>query len=692
MRYWVYGSDWGKRISYLLVMSLLLPLLVMALPAKHAMAQVARQPQVAVLDFGVQSSIKASGILGRNATDAVVIEMTRTGRYDVTPRATVNQQLADLGLTTPLDNVGIQKLGQNLGADFIATGDIVDVKFTDNPRRARVTLSVRLTDVNSGELANGAIETGISPAPAPGFQADDEKLLSDAIQNASFNVVRTITSYQLPTATILQVRDASEVILNRGGQDGITQGLEMVVFRGNDRVGRIKVNTVRSTDSTANITDVGKGIRPEDKARAVFQLPGYVVDANGQIQQTPIKNIESYKPRKKSNKSILNVILGLAAAVIIATLVFDKKPRTNSSGLSVLRARAYSDPSDITSGDSSGRVLITWEPAADIPQPNVIEYHIYRDGQIIGFTNQANTQYIDSPALAGQQLTYNQIQFGGGIIEPGNTTTTATTGTTGTTTTTGTTGTNTTGGQTSGNTQGNTVDQPTQLRTVVATLSGLQVGVPHRYSVTVLFRQVRAAGQSNTGTTTAGTGGQIAGGGGQISGASSTGGTTAGNTGGTANTTGNVFYQETPLRRESGTATPLGRPVVTGPAGDQNIARVSVRFNTVLQGNSYVVEFATSPTFSDKKVIPLRNGTAQPFYQNGTGLAASPVEFDLTREAQFSSLPGRSRIFYRVGVRNLSDEPGPLPARERGVPNGDEYIYSAGEQFFTKLDAPPPAP
>ena len=248
-----------------------------------------------------------------------------------------------------------------------------------------ITLSVRLTDVVSGELANGAIETGFSSPTAPGQTPDDEQLLSQAIQNASFNVVRTITSYTLPSATILQIRGDSEVILNRGAQDGVSSELEMVVFRGSERVGKIRVTTVRATNSTAVITDLGKGIRPEDKARAVFKLPGYVVNGAGDIERSPIKDIESYKPRKKNNtKSVLTVILGLAAAVIIATLIFDKKSRTNGSGIGGLTARAYSDPSDIAGGGGGARVQIDFSAAADTPVNNVIEYQIFRDGNIIG--------------------------------------------------------------------------------------------------------------------------------------------------------------------------------------------------------------------------------------------------------------------------------------------------------------------
>jgi hypothetical protein len=261
---------WARRVSYLLVTTLLLPLMVFA-AARPAGAQLTRTPLVAVLEFGNRANAAgAGGILGRQATDATVVEMTRTGRFDVTPRTQLNQQLQASGLTPPLDNIGIRRLGQDLGVDSVATGDIERIVFLENPRRARVTLAVRLFDVVSGELANGAIETGVSPAPPAGFQPDDDTLINQAISNAAFLAVQTINNYTLPEATVLNTRGTTQVLINRGSRDGITPGLEFVVVRGNQRVGRIRVSRVGSTDSTADITDTGIGIRPEDRARAIL--------------------------------------------------------------------------------------------------------------------------------------------------------------------------------------------------------------------------------------------------------------------------------------------------------------------------------------------------------------------------------------------------------------------------------------
>jgi hypothetical protein len=234
--------------------------------------------------------------------------MTRTGRFDVTPRQQLNQQLADSGLQLPLNNNGIQKLGQALGVDRVLSGDVTEVTVGGNPKRAKVTLSVRLTDVVTGELVNGAIAAGYSAPPPPGADVDDETLVNQALSDASFNAIRTINAYNLPTATILL--SGTEVRLNRGQRDGLTVGQEMIVVRGAERVGKVRVSSVAATDSTAAVIDPGKGIRPEDQAVAIFNLPGYNVDPSGTIRNAPVASVDSYSPARKPKKEHSGVVIG----------------------------------------------------------------------------------------------------------------------------------------------------------------------------------------------------------------------------------------------------------------------------------------------------------------------------------------------------------------------------------------------
>ena len=295
MRHLVSGSL-ARRISWTLVTTLVLPLLILAMPPRQAHAQLSTPlKSVAVLDFGVLTNSPTSAILGRNATDATVVELQHTGRYDVTSRQALDQQLRDLDLSAPLDNIGIQKLGGALGVDYVASGDITAISFTENPRRAKVALSVRLTDVVSGELANGAIETGYSSASPAGFQADDDTLISQAIQEAAYSAVRTITQYTLPEATVLQNVDTTSVILNRGARDGLYAGLVMTVVRGRDKIGRIAVASVNESDSVARVLDYGKGIRPEDRAPRRLHAAGirYSERRNCLVPRTRYRYLQS---------------------------------------------------------------------------------------------------------------------------------------------------------------------------------------------------------------------------------------------------------------------------------------------------------------------------------------------------------------------------------------------------------------
>jgi TolB-like protein len=234
-------------------------------------AQVKRTPSVAVLDFSVVPPSGSPAILGRSATDAVVLEMTRTGRFDSVSRAQMEQQIKESDLSLPLSKNDVQRLGQALDADYVAYGEVTEIEFTDNPRRARVTLSVQLTDTLTGELANGAIQVGNSSAKPTTI--DDDTLIQQAITDAAFSIVRAINNYKAVEATVLMARGGTEVVLNRGSRDGIRGKQEMVVMRGRDYVGRIRVSSVGDTDSRAEVMDGGNGIRPEDHVRAVFKMP-----------------------------------------------------------------------------------------------------------------------------------------------------------------------------------------------------------------------------------------------------------------------------------------------------------------------------------------------------------------------------------------------------------------------------------
>lgn len=246
-------------------------LMLMTAASVMVRAQVKRVPTVAVLEFSVVPPSSSPAILGRAATDAVVLEMTRTGRFDSVPRAQMDRQMKESDFSLPLSGNDVQRLGQALGADYVAYGEITEISFTEKPHRARVTLTVRVTDALTGELANGAVQFGSSPPKTD--TVEDDTLIQQAISDAAFSAVRALNNYKPLEATVLLARGGEEVNLNAGSRDGIRRGQEMVVMRGSRYVGRIKVSSVGDTDSRAMVTDGGNGIRPEDRVRAIFKMP-----------------------------------------------------------------------------------------------------------------------------------------------------------------------------------------------------------------------------------------------------------------------------------------------------------------------------------------------------------------------------------------------------------------------------------
>jgi hypothetical protein len=701
LRHWKLGKI-ERQLSGWLMMALVVPLLVLAAP-RPAQAQLSRLKSVIALDFGVLPTVRASSILGRNATDAVALEMARSGQYDVRPRSEVNQALQEQGLSLPLTVNGVQRIGNAMSVDFALTGDINNVVFTESPRRAKVTLSVRLVDIASGEFINGAIDTGFSPVSPAGTTPDDETLINQAINDASYSAVRTINERRIPDATVLIVRGRDAIQINRGAQDGIQQGMEMVILRGKDKVARVRVSSVQAGDSLATINDWGRGIKPEDKAVYVFSTPDVKL-VNGDWVRTKLPDVSSYRPGKGKQKSILSTVVGIVGAAMLLSFLTRTTSSNAGAGVVGVTARAYAAGDNTASGDpTAARVELSWKPAQDVSELNIIEYHIFRNGQLIGVSPRNRRIFVDGPFIGGQ-ITYNQIVFGGGspqgaINGSGNSgngttagTTTAGTTTAGTTTAGTTAGTTTTGTGTAtagGNTQGQSgQNDPNQLATASAFPAPLPVGVTNRYTVSVLFRRLTAnqAAQSGGGAgggVGGGAGGGVGGGGGAGGGVGGGvgGGGAGGGVGGGGGAGNNQFsYQESNVTANSGASTPVARPGVINSQAIRQLRDVAITYQTVQGATQYVTEFASDPSFRKK----FQRG---PFFQTFSSTPTTTESYDLTED--FKNLRSGDRIYFRVGARNSNDDPGPTG---KDTPNGDNYIYSQDGASFAKSETPPPPP
>ena len=241
--------------------------LLLAAPSLRGQETYDASARWAVLDF---DSAPGDATTGQTATDNVVEEMNLLNKYDIPGRPDVQAALQLLGLTLPLNTTGERRLGRLLGANAIVTGSVGSITFLGT--RAQVVLTIKVRDVRTGELINGAWVTGESD-PKSTAAADPESLVSEAITNAAYTAVGQMAQYALPHATVLIREDSHTVLLSQGTQDGLRPGLSMVVTRFGGRIGLLKLTRVEADQAEAQVVQEGGGIAAQDIATVIYTLP-----------------------------------------------------------------------------------------------------------------------------------------------------------------------------------------------------------------------------------------------------------------------------------------------------------------------------------------------------------------------------------------------------------------------------------
>ena len=353
-----------RSLCSVLVVTLLLPIGVVVAPSP-VQAQAMPTMAVGVVDFANESGVQVQ-LLSRMATDAVVVEMSK--RFDVITRSQLEQQMELLGLKPPLSRIGLVRLGEALSADAMIEGAIASVQVVGQggSRRASVTIVIRLLDQASGEVLNGAIQTG-SSNPRVGQAADDDTLIAEAVDNAAYLSVKTMMEYIIPEATVQSTIGENEVMLNRGSRDGIKRGMRMIVTRDREIIGYLQIKSVSPNDSLAVVSKAMRGVRPEDKAKAIFDMPAITRLAAdpGMPAGAPPARKGSMGMWKKLSRALLTV-----GAVYLGIKLFDKNG-TESIGATTAQATV--------DGSGALAVEVSWDPTSMQRGTNVVEYHVYRN-------------------------------------------------------------------------------------------------------------------------------------------------------------------------------------------------------------------------------------------------------------------------------------------------------------------------
>ena len=355
-----------QRVALLAVVVCAVVAAVAALSVRSVVVR-AQQPvaaveaiPVAVTDF-INKSDYGGDVLGRTAADALVLAMDESERFEPLERAEVDPALARLGFGVSLGRIAQARLGEELEVSHVASGVVNDVHFedTNEGRVAVVDLTVALLDVASGEYSSGARVT-IGSSPRPGYTADDAALVDEALILATYQAVRTIVSFKRSEATVLSATP-TDVYLNAGSRAGLKEGMELVVMRFGEKVGRLRVIEVEPGYATCGIIASYRGVTVGDKAFSVFQPP---------------TTAQAVAARRAETKSKLNstLISLLAAAGVFFTVSKD------SPAEEAVPAVAASSLSDAT-GTRAG-ILVTWGPHGH-QDHNVRAYEIWRNGEII---------------------------------------------------------------------------------------------------------------------------------------------------------------------------------------------------------------------------------------------------------------------------------------------------------------------
>jgi hypothetical protein len=584
---------WTTRAAFLGVLSMLAVGLLYPLGAARAYAQLVQLPRVAVLDFENKSGYGGASI-ARAATDAVAGEYQKSRKYEVLARGEIEQQLKDLDLALPLDKTGFLRLGRALQTESLITGEVNAVTFVGSPKQAQVVLTVRVIDIASGEPINGAVATGLSNR-RPGYTGDDDTLVQEAIRNAAFEAVRIINNYTIPEATVLTTRAGKEVLLTRGIRGGLQPGMEMIVVRRGEEVGRIRVTQVSDSDAVAEIIDFGRGIQSEDRARAIFRVPTVEVKAG---------RIVTERPRQRGEG---NQLLRALGPILVIGLIAFGVARASSGGNTPVQTVVAEAGAD---GNFEPFVRISWKTTLFAKSvPDTLMWQIYRNDFIgtddggnlipVGVTPGNQNFFIDTTVPRTFNY-YSLPRDGSEELEP---------------------------------------------NAEIDPAPGVAPGRSYLYQVALVYRErIEAEGEV-------------------------------------------IFRAKLSDRVRSGQATVL-LPVqlLTPLQRSEDVDPKDVRFSWLAAegANAYRVEVSTDPTFRD------RNRTFVTNEIPSTAVGGSPVSTErINLETALLNRLGltgqRVTLYWRVGARNLYDDPGPIPG-----PGGLRYVWSRPFEFTTQELPPSP--
>jgi len=296
--------------------------------------------------------------------EAVSAAMVKSHRFEVTDSQQIASTLKDMGLEdVSLNMTQALDVGKALGVDTITM--IQGFGIDSDNEKCYITIATQVIDVQSGIIIQSAFAVG------EGYKDDKFELTDEAIKNAAQSVVNQMNDNLAKVGLIAIIKDG-EIRINIGGDIGLKDNSEFVVYRDNKVIGKLKTRELDSYDA---------GVEK------VIVLPGYslqegdiVVTASNQGDE--IDRIHSPETLRSGDSKVGLILLAILVGVAIALIA------TNESD------QVQQQPA---AGDQGGYVLVSQEALPGTPPRWVVTINVYnKNGQPVADGELYTPETVDS--------------------------------------------------------------------------------------------------------------------------------------------------------------------------------------------------------------------------------------------------------------------------------------------------------
>jgi len=251
--------------------------------------------RIGVVEF-VNKTKYGEARLGTSASDILITELSKSGKFILVERDKMNSLLAEqkLGMSGAIDATTAARVGRILGLNAIVTGAISEFGTTtegseyllaqSKKQVVKATVDIRVVDAETGQILYADSGSGLGVKKSGGVlglgtrQGYDESLEQEALRAAIVKFVNNIVVQveRKPWSCRVADADGSSIYLNAGSDSGLPLGKTLTVYKigreikdpttglslGNteEKTGEIKVDRYFGDDGS--VAELVKGSMP----------------------------------------------------------------------------------------------------------------------------------------------------------------------------------------------------------------------------------------------------------------------------------------------------------------------------------------------------------------------------------------------------------------------------------------------